>query len=692
MNMSTKLIIVESPTKAKTISKFVGSGYKVESSFGHVRDLPKSKLGIDVENNFEPQYVIPRKIQPRVTALKKIAAKADEVILATDEDREGEAIAWHLVTALKLKNDSDKPIKRIVFHEITKTAIKNALDNPRTIFQNLVNAQQARRVLDRLVGYQLSPFLWKKVVRGLSAGRVQSAAMRLIAAREEEINKFKSYEYWTIEAKLETEKREILEASLSKIGDESVPKLGIGTETEAQKILSDLKDANYKIENIERNETKKNPYPPFITSTLQQTASRHFGFSAKRTMMIAQSLYEGGHITYMRTDSVNLSKEALVASTEWIKAHLPEEYQIPPKNYENKSRLAQEAHEAIRPTDPNLAPEEWDDSRKSKLDKDQEKLYSLIWRRFIASQLPHAKLDATKIEVRATAGKNNYILAANGNILRFDGFLKIWPIKMEEKILPELTKDDPVSLIEVTPTQHFTEPPPRYNEASLIKTLEKYGIGRPSTYAPIISVIQNRNYVEKIQGRLQPTEIGLLVDKVLKENFPEIVDLDFTAKMENELDEIAEDKKQWQEVIREFYEPFSVHLKQKYEEVSKKEIAEEKTDQKCELCGKDMIIKFGRFGKFMACSGFPECKNTKNLKDPPKPIGLKCPKCGEGDVIERRVSRKGRARGKIFWGCNRYPDCDYASWTNPLNPEEKKPLEIEALEPKTTATIEEDSE
>ncbi len=677
-----KLVIVESPTKAKTISGFVGKKYAIESSFGHVRDLPKSKLGIDLENNFEPHYIIPKKIQSRVTALRKLAAKADEVILATDEDREGEAIAWHLIEALKLKNSTETPIKRIVFHEITKNAIEKALESPRNIDLNLVNAQQGRRVLDRLVGYELSPFLWKKVVRGLSAGRVQSAALRIIMEREEEIEKFKPEEYWSITAALKTKKQEIFEADLSKIENEAIGKLGIKNQAQVDAIVEDLESATYSVASVEKTETRKNPYPPFITSTLQQTAARHFGFSSKKTMFLAQGLYENGHITYMRTDSVNLSAESLSAAKSWIESNLPAEYNIGPIHYKSKSRLAQEAHEAIRPTNPQNTP---DSLGGEKLEKDARRLYDLIWRRFMASQLPPAVLDALKIEVGALSkNKKHYLFSATGSTLKFDGFMKIWTTKLEERELPSVQNGDPLEAESVTPTQHFTEPPARYNEASLIKIMERHGIGRPSTYAPTISVIQARNYVEKIQGRFHPTEIGKLVDTVLKENFPEIVNVEFTANMEESLDKIAEGTEEWQKVIGNFYGPFAKNLKERYATVEKQGVAEEKTGIACELCGKEMIIKFGRFGKFMACSGFPDCKNAKPIKEPPKLIGLKCPKCTEGDVIEKRVNRKGRARGKVFWGCNRYPKCDYASWKNPLDPE--------GLEEKTKPKTEEPQE
>lgn len=697
-----KLIIVESPTKAKTISQFVGKEYVVESSYGHVRDLPKSKLGIDIEKNFELQYITPRKSQKTVTKLKKTAAKAESLILATDEDREGEAIAWHIARILDADPEGSaakKPIQRIVFHEITESAIQDALGHPRTIDMNMVNAQQARRVLDRLVGYKLSPFLWKKISRGLSAGRVQSVALRLIAEREEEIKSFKPEEYWSIDASLKTNGGDTFLASLSKIGEKPVEKLDLKTEKEVREIAQELERADYSLSKIEKKEMRKNPLPPFITSTLQQTAAQRLGFSSKKTMFLAQNLYENGHITYMRTDSVNLSKEALDRAEQWIKGNLGKEYQTDmPRVFKSKSRLAQEAHEAIRPTDVSREPSEL----KEALEKDQARLYELIWRRFLASQLPPAIFDATRLEITAEQKKNRatYVLAAHGNTLRFDGFLNIWPTKFEEKELPPISKDETLSLLEVKPEQHFTEPPPRYNEASLIKTLEKHGIGRPSTYAPIISVIQERNYVEKNQGRFYPTEIGSIVNKVLTENFPQIVDIQFTAKMEEELDHIAEGEEEWQKVIGEFYGPFAKHLEEKYESVSKQDLVNETTDEKCEKCGKPMVIKFGRFGKFMACSGFPECRNTKALKNPPKQIGMKCPKCLEaperkenpGEVIERRVNKKGRARGKIFWGCSRYPDCDFSSWTNPLLGDQKKKEEKEEADEKSEEKEEEADE
>jgi len=655
-----KLVIVESPTKAKTISKFLGKDYVVESSYGHVRDLPKGELGVDTEKNFEPRYIVPRRVQKRVTALKKEAAKADSVILATDEDREGEAIAWHLYHALKV---DPKNTSRIVFHEITKDAIAKAIENPRDIDDGMVDAQQARRVVDRLVGYKLSPFLWKKIRGGLSAGRVQSVAVKLIVEREEEIKAFKPQEYWSVTALLNKDKKEF-DADVSKVNGKDIDKLDIDNEKEAKEIVEDIKSSELSIGSVVKKETKRNPLPPFITSTLQQTASSRFHFSAKQTMMLAQRLYESGLITYMRTDSMNLSKESTSAAKAWIIKELGKEYGVSaPRAFKAKSKLAQEAHEAIRPTDPTKL------SADIKADEKQTKLYELIWQRFIASQLPQAVFDATSIEVDAKGAKKTYTLKANGNILRFDGFLKIWPSKITEKELPELNDGDAVELKEITPEQHFTEPPARYNEASLIKILEEHGIGRPSTYAPIISVIQDRGYVEKNEARrFEPTETGEVVNKVLSEHFPNIVDVDFTSNLEREFDDIANGKRDWHAIVEDFYVPFEKILEEKYEAVKKEEFIE-KTDEKCETCGKEMLIKYGRFGKYMACVDYPECKTTKSLKAPPQQIGMKCPTCKDGEVIIRRTKR-----GKVFFGCSNYPNCDFASWTNPLDPpEEKKP-------------------
>lgn len=675
--MANKLVIVESPTKANTIGKFLGKEYIVDSSFGHVRDLPKSKLGIDTEHNFEPQYVIPTKARKQVNKLKKEAAKAEEVILATDEDREGEAIAYHLVEALDLKKkETEGNLKRIAFHEITEEAIEEALKNPRNINYHMVNAQQARRILDRLVGYKLSPFLWKKVMRGLSAGRVQSVAVRLIAEREKEIRNFKPEEYFTISGLFTFSGREPVLFNLYKIGTEAIEKPGIKGKEKAEEIVADLEKAKHKVIKVTKKEVKRNPLPPFITSTLQQEGARRLGFSSKKTMMLAQRLYENGLITYMRTDSVNISKEALAAAEKLIKEKYGEKYALPkPRRFTGKSKLAQEAHEAIRPAKPRIMPEE------ASAEKDEKKLYGLIWKRFIASQMPQAIMSATSIEMTSENGKKKYGLKANGNVMIFDGFLKVWPASVKEEILPEIKEKESPEKAEIKEEQHFTEPPARFNEASLVKALEENGIGRPSTYASIISVIQVRNYVKKNeQKRFEPTEIGEKVNDLLMEHFPKIVDIGFTADIEEELDEIALGVSKWQEIVKEFYEPFEKRLAEKYEEVEKKDIMpEEKTDEKCEKCGKPMVIKMGRFGKFMACSGFPECKNTKKVEGggaivgrfEPQKTGLPCPDCKVGEIVSRRVS-KGRARGKIFWGCSRYPDCKYASWENPTKEEKKE--------------------
>ena len=678
--MPKNLVIVESPTKARTISRFLGNSFVVESSYGHIRDLPKSKLGVDVEKNFEPSYVIPTKARKTVNALKKAAEDAERVILATDEDREGEAIAWHLAEALGLGNTkpetlNPKKIERIVFHEITKQAIEEALKNPRDIDVKRVDAQQARRILDRLVGYSLSPFLWKKVIRGLSAGRVQSVAVRLVVEREREIKAFKPEEYWTIEAELHPEARpkDLFIARLIKRNGETLDKFAVTTEAAAKAVTADLEPAAWRVAAIEKRAVSKKPSAPFTTSTLQQEAFRRLGFSARQTMRLAQQLYEGvelgdegptGLITYMRTDSLNLSEDSLRAAAHFIRNEFGPTYALPsPRRFKTKTKGAQEAHEAIRPTDPARTPDEV----KAHLDRQQFRLYELIWARFVATQMAEALFDATSVDIVATSSKPqaaSYTFRANGQTLKFDGFLAVWPVKFEEMVLPEFAPQEELTLQKLMPTQHFTEPPPRFSEASLIKALEQNGIGRPSTYAPTMAVIQDRGYVEKDEAkRLRPTEIGFVVNDLLVEHFPEIVDIQFTAKMEEELDEIAEGKREWQPVIREFYEPFAKNLAEKYEAVEKKMPVEE-TDQTCEKCGKPMVIKYGRFGKFLACSGFPECKNAKPLpKEPPKSTGIACPECKEGEIVER-FTRKGRR----FFGCSRYPDCKYATWTDPRKP------------------------
>lgn len=658
MAKKTDLIIVESPTKAKTISGMLHGEFQIESSFGHVRDLPKSKLGIDTENNFTPQYLVPKKSKETVSKLKKLAENSEKIILATDEDREGEAIAWHLAEILK--SDRPKKTERITFHEITEKALHEALKHPREIDINLVNAQQARRVLDRLVGYKLSPFLWKKMMSRLSAGRVQSVALRLIVDREREIQSFKPIKYFTIEAELKNKNGQKFISYLYAINKKTIQKPGILDKNETLKILTELKKTkNWKIVKIEKKEKIKHPYPPFTTSTLQQAAWNFYKFSAKKTMVVAQQLYEGvkikdgGHtglITYMRTDSLNLSEEAVSFAAGYIENNIGKEYALPNgRRFKTKSKSAQEAHEAIRPTDINLEP----DKIKNDLSNEQYKLYKLIWQRFTATQMANAVFHETNIDILA---ENIYSFESKGLILKFDGFIKIYPVKTEENILPNLSENDKIEADKIEMKEHETKPPPRFNEASLIKTLEKFGIGRPSTYAPTISTIQERGYAVKNSNKsLEPTEIGIKVVDLLKEHFADIVDINFTAKMEENLDKIADGKIKWQPVIKEFYDPFNKNLETKYEEVKKQVITEE-TDEICEKCGKKMLIKFGRFGKFIACSGFPECKNTKPM--PKKTLGIKCPKCADGEIVEKKTIKRKR----IFYGCSKYPECDFSTW------------------------------
>ncbi|MFA7209749.1 MAG: type I DNA topoisomerase [Parcubacteria group bacterium] len=709
-----KLVIVESPTKAKTISKFLGGKYTVKSSYGHIRDLPTKKMGIDIENDFEPEYEIPSKNIDRVAELKKLAKKADGVILATDEDREGEAISWHLVAALGLKLDK---IERIAFHEITEKAIKHALENPRTINYNLVDAQQARRVLDRLVGYELSPFLWKKIRRGLSAGRVQSVALRLIVEKEREIQNFKPEEYWAIAAQLKTKngsKSSEFEAKISKENGTALGKLGIKNKEHADKAVAFLEKADYRIEKITKKEVQKNPLAPYTTSTLQQDANNKLGYSSKQTMMIAQQLYEGinigkegsvGIITYMRTDSVNLSMESMLSAQKTISKNFGPEYALAsPRFFKTKAKGAQEAHEAIRPTFPEKTPE----SIKEFLDPKQYKIYRLIWQRMVASQMAPAVMDSVTVDISATSGnsKDNYTLRANGSTIKFEGYLKVYGEKMPvtENLLPEMDEQDLLDLVKLLSEQKFTQPPARFSEAALVKAMEELGIGRPSTYAPTISTIIDRKYVNKDENkRLFPEEIGFTVCDLLTEHFADIVDYTFTATMEENLDGIAEGKKEWVPVIRDFYGPFHKNLEQKTKEI-KKEDLQEKLDRQCPDCGGDLIMKFGRFGKFIACSNYPSCKYTektesekkvdeqhagevceicgapmlvkrgrfgsflgcsnypecKGIKRIENKTGITCPKCQLGEIVERK-SKKGR----VFFGCNTYPKCDFALWNKP---------------------------
>jgi len=654
------LIIVESPTKAKTISKFLDKKYRVESSFGHIRDLPARELGVDLENNFTPKYVIPTRAKKVVSALKSAAAKANNIILASDEDREGEAIAWHLAKAL---NADENKIQRIVFHEITKDAVTEALAAPRQINFSMVDSQQARRVLDRLVGYKLSPFLWKKVAKGLSAGRVQSVATRLIVEREREIKAFIIEEYWTIGAELKTLEKAFFNTNLLKINGQSFDKLAI-KQPDAVNLEKDLKNCAYSVDKVERKSISKNPSPPFTTSTLQQAANRHLGYSAKQTMSVAQKLYEKGFITYMRTDSLNLSAKFVESAGNWIKNNLGKEYHDSGRFFKNKSRNAQEAHEAIRPTEAQVAPE---DAAKT-LEAAEVKLYRLIWQRAVASQMTAAKLDATVIDVAAKNKKNSYILRANGQIISFPGYLKVWPEKTKEQELPVVAAKEKLELLKIISEKHSTNPPARYSDAGLVKEMEKHGIGRPSTYAPTISTIIARNYVERDENkRLKPTEIAFVVIDLLINHFPKIADYKFTAQMEEDLDLVARGEKLWQPVIADFYQDFSKNLENKYQEINKEDIMPiEKSEEKCDKCGADMVVKTGRYGKFLACSAFPACKNIKKTGDDGKKeaessdpkiqelekryAGTTCDKCGAEMKI--KTGKYGP-----FLACSAYPKC-----------------------------------
>jgi DNA topoisomerase I len=669
------LVIVESPAKARTIERYLGRNYTVKASMGHVRDLPKSKMGVDIDNDFEPSYLVPRDKSKVVKDLRESVQKAKEVLLATDPDREGEAIAWHLIEAAQA---GDKPVHRIVFHEITSNAVNEALENPRDIDMRLVEAQQARRVLDRLVGYEISPILWKKVKRGLSAGRVQSVALRLIVEREDEIRKFVSEEYWTIDAELlqrksdnGTEPDPFL-ASLHHVNGEK-PKLSDEASTMA--IVNDLEGAEYSVAEVRVKETQRRPSPPFITSTLQQEASRKLRFGVRRTMQIAQELYEGvdlgsegttGLITYMRTDSTNVASSAQRRTREVIEQRFGKEY-VPekPPVYTRRSKGAQEAHEAVRPTDPARTPE----SIRQHLSQPQYRLYRLIWQRFVASQMRNAIFDSTSVDIDAgKPGRDKpYLFRATGSVIKFPGFVAIYREgrdddtidDMDRDALPELTDGEPLDLSKLVPEQHFTQPPPRYSEATLVKALEEQGIGRPSTYAPTIATLQARYYIVTEDRRLVPTELGEVVNELLVKHFPSIVDVEFTSRMEEELDDIAAGEREWVPIIREFYHPFHETVEQAEANMERVKIRDEPTDELCEKCGRPMVIKLGRFGRFMACSGFPECRNSKPLLTK---IGVTCPTCGEGDIVERR-SKKGR----IFYGCSRFPECDFVAWNKPVD-------------------------
>ncbi|MBI5747992.1 MAG: type I DNA topoisomerase [Nitrospinae bacterium] len=719
--MSKSLLIVESPAKASTLKKFLGDSFLVKASVGHIKDLPQKKLGVNIEKNFEPEYITIRGKGKILQELRAAAKKVDTIYLGPDPDREGEAIAWHIANELnddELSKKKGRKIYRVLFHEITKNAVRKAIENPLAIDENKVYAQQARRILDRLVGYKISPILWKKVRRGLSAGRVQSVALRLICEREKEINSFIKEEYWSITANLKTAEDLPFEARLHRIG---ANKAEIKNESEAKSILSELEGAAYKVTNVQKKEKKKNPIPPFITSTLQQEASRKLRFSAKKTMMIAQRLYEGlqigdegqvGLITYMRTDSFNMSSEAVNETRNFVADRYGKDFLPDTPNYYKSKKTAQEAHEAIRPTSVLREPS----VIKKYLEKDEANLYELIWNRFVACQMNPAILDSTSVDVEA----KNYTFRATGSIIRFPGFLKVYEETIEttseseqgekEGILPPLKTGDMVELIMIIPEQHWTQPPPRYTEANLIKELEDKGIGRPSTYAAIISTILQRDYVEIKERRLHPTILGSLISDLLVENFPKILDVKFTANMEEELDQIEEGKKGWIDALNDFYKPFSSDLtlaETKMRDI-KKEV--ELTSEVCDKCGKNMVIKWGRFGRFLACSDYPNCKSTRPLKGEgekeggseklPEITNEKCDKCGaplqikigrygkflactkypeckftkpislgvscpqdgcNGFLVERRTKK-----GKIFYSCSNYPNCKFASWNKPI--------------------------
>lgn len=716
--MAQSLVIVESPAKAKTIEKFLGKGYKVLASYGHVRALPSKKGSVDIDDNFKPKYHILPDSTKHISLLKKEVAKSDELILATDLDREGEAIAWHLLEALCIDENGTKPtVKRVTFNEITQSAITEAMANPRHIDRDFVDAQQARAVLDYLVGFNLSPFLWKKIRYGLSAGRVQSVALRLICEREDEIDAFNPREYWTIEALLANVAKNQLTAKLHSRDGKALTKFSITNEEQAKKILGELEDVNFQVAALKKKERKRNPAAPFTTSTLQQEASRKLGFSARKTMTVAQKLYEGikvddgthGLITYMRTDSVALSEVATSEAREVICNLYDETYALKkPRVFKSKSKNAQEAHEAVRPTSVARTPAQM----KQFLTSDQFRLYDLIWKRTVASQMTQAIFDATSVDI--SAGER-YMFRATGQVISFPGFMKLYiegtdngGDEDKEGLLPPLSEGEKLTNEELTPEQHFTQPPPRFTEASLVKTLEEYGIGRPSTYASIMNTLVTRKYARLEKRTFFPEDTGRVVTKLLTEHFSKYVDYDFTASLEEELDAIARGELKWTPLIKQFWDPFTALLHRKDKEVSKADITTEKTDklcpecgkelviklgrsgrflacsgfpechhteplnsdgqeaeepvisdEKCEKCGEPMLIKTGRYGKFLACSGYPKCKNIQPLEKP-KSLGITCPECGEGEMMEKK-SRYG----KIFYSCNRYPKCKYALWNEP---------------------------
>lgn len=670
-----KLVIVESPAKARSIGSYLGRGYTVLASKGHVRDLLVTQLSVDVENDFEPKYRVPNDKRDTVNQIKDAVNAAEEIYLATDPDREGEAIAWHLVAAADVPEDR---VKRVVFHEITKSAVQNAFDHPRNIDMSLVNAQQARRILDRLVGYNITELLWDKVRNRLSAGRVQSIALRMVVDREREIESFQPEEYWTVDAELSrhdsNSAKEKFIARLIKIDDEDAR---FGSEDEVKPHLETLEKSAYSVIDVKTGERRRRPSAPFTTSTLQQEASRRFGFNARRTMSTAQQLYEGieiqsgnivGLITYMRTDSVNISAEAQQQARTYVTKNIGNEY-IPakPPTYKTRAKGAQEAHEAIRPTSVELTP----DSIKSYLSRDQFKLYKLIWERFVASQMSNAVYDTMRIDIRAglTAAPNKYLLRTSGSRLKFPGFLALYedtrdedvaPDEDEGRILPSLTENDALDLYKLLPEQHFTQPPPRYTEASLVRTLEEFGIGRPSTYAPTVAVIQDREYVTKQDKRLRPTDTGKIVSELLVQYFAEEMDYQFTARMEDKLDEIADNDGVWRPMLHDFYQPFESRLKHARENMPQVK-QEELVGRDCPECEDgQLVIKHGRFGKFIGCSNYPECRYTEQYVEY---AGIKCPTCGGtegGDVVIKRTRR-----GRMFYGCSRYPECEWSAWKLP---------------------------
>lgn len=656
--MSEYLVIVESPAKAKTIERYLGKKYKVKASMGHVIDLPKSQTAIDVEHGYEPKYITIRGKGPILKELKSAAKKAKKIYLAADPDREGEAIAWHLARSLNVDVDSDC---RVVFNEITKDAIKDSFKHPRPINKDLVDAQQARRILDRLVGYNISPLLWKKVKKGLSAGRVQSVALRMIINRENEIQDFEPEEYWTIGAEFLKGKSKF-EGSFYGVDSK---KAELKSEADVQKILQQLKGNEFKVETVTKKERKRNPAPPFITSSLQQEAARKLNFRARKTMMLAQQLYEGvdigkegtvGLITYMRTDSTRISEVAQEEASGYITNEYGEEFLKSGIKKEKKKANAQDAHEAIRPTSALRVPAEL----KQYLSRDQLRLYKLIWERFVASQMAPAVMDTMSVDLV----NSGVIFRATGSKVKFPGFMKVYvegsddEVDEKDKLLPNLMEGDAVIKKDIEPKQHFTQPPPRYTEARLVRTLEELGIGRPSTYAPTLDTIQKRGYVSLDNKRFVPTELGEIVDQLIIEFFPDIVNAEFTAKMEQDLDNIEEGSVNWVKIIDEFYKEFEKDLEKAEKEMQEIEIKDEPAGEDCEQCGNAMVFKMGRYGKFMACSNFPDCRNTKAIV---KEIGVKCPNCKEGNIIERKSKKR-----RIFYGCDQYPGCEFLSWDKPI--------------------------